>query len=223
MILVPPPPAAWASLACIAVTAAEIGHVAQLLSERFHPLDASYAKFAEVVHDDTGAAVILRIGSRPIAGSQGIGPPVIPLSGPVTYQGKPFWVVLVRADAAGADLPADRGPDDAHHDDLRRRPRPAERRAQCVTPPRCGEWIAREITAAKARAPAGEVCVPSTTMPGPALASYQSAIVAWCQPRDRLAQLAVDLALPARVDAHVDDHDERHARRAPVLSRWASA
>ena len=92
VILVPPPPAAWANLACIGVTTAEIGHVAQLLSDRFHPLDASYAKFAEVVHDDTGAAVILRIGSRPIAGSQGIGPPVIPLSGPVTYQGKPFWV-----------------------------------------------------------------------------------------------------------------------------------
>ena len=92
VILVPPPPAAWASQPCIAVTAAEIGHVAKLLSDRFHPLDASYAKFAEVVHDDTGAAVILRIGLRAIAGSQGIGPPVIPLSGPVTYQGKPFWV-----------------------------------------------------------------------------------------------------------------------------------
>ena len=92
VILVPPPPAAWASQTCIAVTAAEIGHVAKLLSARFHPLDASYAKFAEVVHDDTGAAVILRIGLRPIAGSQGIGPPVIPLSGPVTYEGKPFWV-----------------------------------------------------------------------------------------------------------------------------------
>ncbi len=92
VILVPPPPAAWASQTCVAVTAAEIGHVAKLLSDRFHPLDASYAKFAEVVHDDTGAVVILRIGSRPIAGSQGIGPPVIPLSGPVTYQGKPFWV-----------------------------------------------------------------------------------------------------------------------------------
>ena len=92
VILVPPPPATWASQACIAVTTAEIGHVAKLLSGRFHPLDASYAKFAQVVHDDTGAAVILRIGSRPIAGSQGIGPLVIPLSGPVTYQGKPFWV-----------------------------------------------------------------------------------------------------------------------------------
>ena len=92
VMLVPPPPAAWASQACIAVTTAEIGHVAKLLSARFHPLDASYAKFAQVVHDDTGAAVILRIGSRPIAGSQGIGPPVIPLGGPVTYEGKPFWV-----------------------------------------------------------------------------------------------------------------------------------
>ncbi len=29
--------------------------------------------------------------------------------------------------------------------------------------------------------------------------------------RDRLAEFAVDLALPGRVDAHVDDHDQRHA------------
>ena len=92
VILTPPPPAAWATQSCIAVRAAEIGRVAHLLSERFHPLDASYAKFAEVLHDDTGAVVILRIGTRPIAGSQGIGPPVIPTSGPLTYQGKPYWV-----------------------------------------------------------------------------------------------------------------------------------
>ena len=92
VILVPPPPSAWASQSCIAVRTAEIGRVAHLLSERFHPLDASYAKFAQVVHDDTGAVVILRIGTRPISGSQGIGPLVIPISGPVTYQGKSFWV-----------------------------------------------------------------------------------------------------------------------------------
>jgi len=92
VILVPPPPAAWASQPCIAVRTSEIGRVARLLSERFHPLDASYAKFAEVVHDDTNAVVILRIGTRPIAGSQGIGPPVIPLSGAVTYEDKPYWV-----------------------------------------------------------------------------------------------------------------------------------
>ncbi len=92
VILVPPAPAAWASQPCIAVRTAEIGRVARLLSARFHPLDASYAKFAQVVHDDTGAVVILRIGTRPIAGSEGIGPPVIPNSGPVTYLGRPFWV-----------------------------------------------------------------------------------------------------------------------------------
>jgi hypothetical protein len=92
VILVPPPPASWSALPCIAVRTAEIGHVAQLLSHRFHPLDASYGKFALVVHDDTGALVILRIGARAIAGSEGLGPPVIPPSGPVSYQNKSFWV-----------------------------------------------------------------------------------------------------------------------------------
>jgi hypothetical protein len=92
VMLVPPPAAALSAEPCIAVRAAAIGSVAAHLATRFHPLDASYAKYVETLHTDTGAIAILRIGTRPIAGSQGIGPAVIPTSGPVTYLGHTYWV-----------------------------------------------------------------------------------------------------------------------------------
>jgi hypothetical protein len=93
VILVPPPAPSLAAQPCVAVRAIEIGHIAKLLSERFHPLDVSYARFVEVVHSDTGATVILRIGPRALPGSEGIGPAVIPNSGPLTYLGRNYWVV----------------------------------------------------------------------------------------------------------------------------------
>jgi len=92
VILIPPPSAALAAQPCVAVRASVIGHCAQLLADRFHPLNVSYAKFVEVVHDDTGATVILRIGPRALPGSEGLGPAVIPDSGPVTWLGKSYWV-----------------------------------------------------------------------------------------------------------------------------------
>jgi hypothetical protein len=92
VILVPPPAATLSSEPCIAVRATAIGSVAAHLAARFHPLDASYPRYVETLHTDTGAIAILRIGTRPIAGSQGIGPAVIPLSGPVTYLGHTYWV-----------------------------------------------------------------------------------------------------------------------------------
>ena len=90
--LVPPPTAALSTQPCIAVRAAEIGRIAEHLAARFHPLDASYANFATTVRADTGATVILRIGVRPIAGSQGIGPAVMPLSGLLNFAGRNWWV-----------------------------------------------------------------------------------------------------------------------------------
>ena len=93
VILVPPPAPSLAAQPCVAVRAIEIGRVAQLLAERFHPLNASYVKYVEVVHSDTGAMVILRIGPRALPGSQGIGPAVIPDSGPLTWLGHNYWVV----------------------------------------------------------------------------------------------------------------------------------
>jgi hypothetical protein len=93
VILVPPPAASLAAQPCMVVRALEIGHVAKLLAKRFQPLDTSYAYYVTVVHDDTGATVILRIGPRALPGSEGLGPPVLPVSGPVSYLGHSYWVV----------------------------------------------------------------------------------------------------------------------------------
>ena len=124
VILVPPPAATLASAAVHRRCGSpRSGASRELLAARFHPLDASYANFVEVVHDDTGAiGRSCASGLRPIAGSQGIGPPVIPPSAARSpTSGKQLLGVLVRADAAGADLPARRGPADYDHDLPRRR------------------------------------------------------------------------------------------------------
>jgi len=92
VILIPPPAASLVAQPCMAVRALTVGHMAQQLAQRFQPLDVSYVKYVEVVHEDTGAFVILRIGPRAIPGSEGPGPAVIPDSGPVTYLGRSFWV-----------------------------------------------------------------------------------------------------------------------------------
>jgi hypothetical protein len=91
--LVPPPPASLTALPCMVARATEVGHIAKLLTNRFHPLDTSYAYYVTVVHDDTGAIVILRIGTRTLPASDALGPPVIPTSGPVTYLGRNYYVV----------------------------------------------------------------------------------------------------------------------------------
>ena len=92
VVLIPPPAASLAAQPCAAVRAIAIWRCAQLLAARFHPLDVSYAKFVSVVHDDTGATVILRIGPRALPGSEGLGPTAIPINGPVAYLGRSYWV-----------------------------------------------------------------------------------------------------------------------------------
>jgi hypothetical protein len=92
VILIPPPPASLQAQPCAAVRALTVGHMAQQLALRFEPLDVNYVNYVQVVHQYTGAFVILRIGPRAIPGSEGPGPVVIPNSGPVSYLGRSFWV-----------------------------------------------------------------------------------------------------------------------------------
>jgi hypothetical protein len=92
VIALPTPPAALAAQPCAAVSVAEIGRVAQLIASRFNPLAASYAGYVETTHADTGAIVVVRIGLRAIAGSQGPGPTTLPLSGSVSYLGQSWSV-----------------------------------------------------------------------------------------------------------------------------------
>jgi hypothetical protein len=92
VIAVAPPAATLIAEPCSAVVVGEIGRVAERLAARFNPLAASYAGFVETCHADTGAIVVVRIGLRAIGGSNGPGPPILPLSGTVSYLSKNWSV-----------------------------------------------------------------------------------------------------------------------------------
>ncbi len=94
VIAVPLASAVLRSESCATVQVGEITRVAQRLALRFHPLAASYNNFVELVHADTGAVVVVRIGLRTIAGSVGgPGPPALPSGGTVSYDGR-IWSVV---------------------------------------------------------------------------------------------------------------------------------
>jgi hypothetical protein len=92
VIATPPPSAALEAQPCAAVSLGEVERVVKRIAARFHPLAARYYNFAETVHADTGAAVIVRLGARDIADSEGPGPPVLPASGTVAYLNRTWSV-----------------------------------------------------------------------------------------------------------------------------------
>jgi hypothetical protein len=92
VILLPPLEPSLSTQPCAAVHAAEVARIAEHLAALFHPLNARYRAYAGTVHSYTGAKVIVRIGLRAIPGSEGLGPPVIPTSGTVSYQGTAYFV-----------------------------------------------------------------------------------------------------------------------------------
>ena len=92
LIAVPQPPVALATQSCAAVGLGETERVVKRIANRFHPLAAAYGNFVELVHAETGAVVVVRIGLRAIAGSEGPGPAALPQSGTVVYQGRTWSV-----------------------------------------------------------------------------------------------------------------------------------
>ena len=102
VIAVPPPPSLTAQ-PCAAVVVGEIGRVVERIAARFHPLAASYGAFVQTAHSYTGAIVVVRIGMRAIAGSEGPGPATLPTSGTVSYLGK-NWSVFSFAPTPPAQI-----------------------------------------------------------------------------------------------------------------------
>jgi hypothetical protein len=92
LLAVPAPSLQLESQSCAAVSLAETERVVKRIASRFHPLAASYGNFVETVHADTGAVVVVRIGLRAIAGSEGPGPAALPASGSVIYEGQNWSV-----------------------------------------------------------------------------------------------------------------------------------
>jgi hypothetical protein len=92
VLAVPSPTLAQQSQSCAAVSLAESERVIKRIAALFHPLAARLENFVETVHSDTAALVIVRIGLRAIAGSEGPGPATLPPSGTVVYEGKTWSV-----------------------------------------------------------------------------------------------------------------------------------
>ncbi len=91
-ILVPPPAGSTASLPCTTVRADEFGRIAERFARLAVSLPEHYAGFARTVHTYTGAEVFVRAGSTQLASSGGSGPPALPTTGTVSYEGR-SWLV----------------------------------------------------------------------------------------------------------------------------------
>ena len=95
VIAVPMPATAVTERPCTAVKVGEIGRVAERIAALFQPtLAAHYAALVEVAAAYTGATVLVRIGLRAIATSDGLGPTTLPLphNGTVSYLGQSWSV-----------------------------------------------------------------------------------------------------------------------------------
>jgi hypothetical protein len=81
---------ATASGSCSTVRSAAWGSVAAHIAARFKPLSRHYKDLVDVVRSTTSGVAVVRAGSTQIAG--GPGPARLPLSGTVTYRGRPWSV-----------------------------------------------------------------------------------------------------------------------------------
>ena len=92
VIFVPPLPGSLTTEPCASVRAQEFGRVAARLARLASALPAHYYAYAATVRIFTGAEVFVRRGSSQLASTDGGGPPLLPSSGAITYQGV-SWLV----------------------------------------------------------------------------------------------------------------------------------
>jgi len=89
-LFVPVAGASSSTMTCAAVRAAAWGAIGAHLAARFKPLPSHYQALVDVLRSTTGGLAYVRSGSQRIAG--GPGPKRIPISGSVTYRGRPWSV-----------------------------------------------------------------------------------------------------------------------------------
>jgi hypothetical protein len=95
----PSPP--FVTRTCFQVKVAALGNVGVYVSRRFVLSNSSYGSYVSVTHDLTHALVLVRDGSRQLAGSVRSAPALLPDSGTVTYRGKSYGVFSFPAHASG--------------------------------------------------------------------------------------------------------------------------
>jgi hypothetical protein len=93
VILVPPPAPSLTRQPCAIVRAGEFGRVGVRLAQLAPTLTQHYYGYASTVQIYTGAEVFVRNGATQVTSTSGAGPAVLPTSGTVNYQGRP-WLVF---------------------------------------------------------------------------------------------------------------------------------
>ena len=93
VILVPPAGSSLERQPCTQVRSGEFGRIAERIARLAPTIAQHYTGFARTAHLYTGAEIFVRQGSRQIASSAGAGPPSLPTSGTVSYEGRP-WLVF---------------------------------------------------------------------------------------------------------------------------------
>ena len=93
VILAPPPAASLTRQTCAVVRAGEFGRVGVRLAQLAPTLTQHYYGYASTVKIFTGAEVFVRKGDAQVTSTSGAGPAVLPTSGSVSYQGRP-WLVF---------------------------------------------------------------------------------------------------------------------------------
>jgi hypothetical protein len=87
-----PVPSGLAAKSCSEIKSAELGHAAQLISQRFSLTPEAFPGYIRLVRTLTHGFLYIRSGSQPPAGSPGRGPAKLPNSGTVKYRGKRYDV-----------------------------------------------------------------------------------------------------------------------------------
>jgi hypothetical protein len=80
-------------LSCAAVHATALGRIGQRIWNRFVADGSPVDGFVAFAAEHTGSMFFVRSGTTQVAGSAQPGPPAIPDSGPLEYDGRPYWAV----------------------------------------------------------------------------------------------------------------------------------
>jgi hypothetical protein len=101
--LLVPLPGGIADASCAAVTAGELGLVAQRISHQFPLGPSDFATYARLTRTLTGGLTYIRAGGRPVAGTQP-GPARLPDSGAVKFRGGRYEVASFQAPSSAGQV-----------------------------------------------------------------------------------------------------------------------
>jgi hypothetical protein len=93
LVAIPSPSAALASRSCAEVTLQAYGAVFENIAAQFRHISSQYGSYVHTVQSLGGGEVFVRDGAIQLAGTLTPGPPTIPHSGQLTFEGS-SWLVF---------------------------------------------------------------------------------------------------------------------------------